>query len=704
MKTIKHLLTAFVVCGAIVLPASAAAPPTTGYYSITYDTSMGTASLQLAGILTLAPTSSTLKAGALITLNGTSGLISTTYGINAATVAANTFTGALAGNSTTATALAANGANCSAGSYPLGVDASGAVESCTVEGGSSSGHDITTGTLAAGSTPYAARDVLKFDSVFFTGTDDSAANATFMSLKTASTTDVSSTTVITVVGAGTYTTPTNANQLKIRMIGGGGGGGSNANVAAGVQGSSTIFNSVEAVGGFGGLANEPRTGGAGGTGGAGTCALRLKGGNGWGANNGIAVIAGGGQGVFGGGAAPLGVADNTDNGGPGAANTGGGGGGAFNTAGFSGSGGGAGEYCELVINSPGASYSYTVGGGGIGGDGTDKDGGAGGSGVIIVTAHFPTIGPTGATGATGAAGANGVSNGGGWTATAPSGDVYLTTTTNNVGIGTTSPGTTLDVNGSAQFGTTSKSTFSTTGALTLPNDIGIQWGSSINKIDGDSSRINVTVNSVNSLSITPTALTSIVALTNTVNDAALNSKFVSNGTLGTKINVQNNDSTNVGDTWFALGVWSQDWSIGIDNSDADKLKLITGNTLGGSTGMTIDTSGNAFFSADVSVLSLTDRTPYPNSTVEAYAAVNSMTRKATGGGDHDNLHAFVHAKPRKVYDDITVPDGDGVRIIKSTDSYRTVPVQGRDLSATVSAQNEVIKDLIKRIEVLENNP
>src|SRR3990167_79677 len=59
----------------------------------------------------------------------------------------------------------------------------------------------------------------------------------------------------------------------------------------------------------------------------------------------------------------------------------------------------------------------------------------------------------------------------GWTATVPSGDVYLTTTTNNVGIGTTSPGTKLDVNGSAQFGTTNKSTFSTTGALTLPNDI-----------------------------------------------------------------------------------------------------------------------------------------------------------------------------------------------------------------------------------------
>lgn len=37
----------------------------------------------------------------------------------------------ISGNAATATALAANGANCSAGNYPLGVDASGAVESCT---------------------------------------------------------------------------------------------------------------------------------------------------------------------------------------------------------------------------------------------------------------------------------------------------------------------------------------------------------------------------------------------------------------------------------------------------------------------------------------------------------------------------------------------------------------------------------------------
>ncbi len=46
--------------------------------------------------------------------------------------AAGTITAAISGNATTATALAANGSNCSAGSYALGVDASGAAEGCTV--------------------------------------------------------------------------------------------------------------------------------------------------------------------------------------------------------------------------------------------------------------------------------------------------------------------------------------------------------------------------------------------------------------------------------------------------------------------------------------------------------------------------------------------------------------------------------------------
>lgn len=45
-------------------------------------------------------------------------------------ITATNFWGTLVGNASTATALAANGANCDAGNAPLGIDASGAVESC----------------------------------------------------------------------------------------------------------------------------------------------------------------------------------------------------------------------------------------------------------------------------------------------------------------------------------------------------------------------------------------------------------------------------------------------------------------------------------------------------------------------------------------------------------------------------------------------
>lgn len=53
----------------------------------------------------------------------------------------------ISGNAGTATALAANGANCSAGNYPLGVDASGAVESCTVDDDVPESGDLAAATL-----------------------------------------------------------------------------------------------------------------------------------------------------------------------------------------------------------------------------------------------------------------------------------------------------------------------------------------------------------------------------------------------------------------------------------------------------------------------------------------------------------------------------------------------------------------------------
>lgn len=60
---------------------------------------------------------------------------------------------------TAATALAADGANCSAGNYPLGVDASGAVQSCTAVGaGSGDITDVGNITTGAAFTQSAGND------------------------------------------------------------------------------------------------------------------------------------------------------------------------------------------------------------------------------------------------------------------------------------------------------------------------------------------------------------------------------------------------------------------------------------------------------------------------------------------------------------------------------------------------------------------
>lgn len=172
--------------------------------------------------------------------------------------------------------------------------------------------------------------------------------------------------------AQTYTTPANCKSIRVHMIGGGGAG---VNGGSPTVGGTTTFNSVNAAGGGPGGVLGTVNGGVGGTGGTGSADLRLKGqagGNGEG-NGGSGGIGGGG--IFGAGGGQAATnSGGTDQ--PGGANTGAGGGG-------KGAGGGAGEQVILVINSPAASYVYTVGAGG-----TNASAGAGGSGLIIVEEFY----------------------------------------------------------------------------------------------------------------------------------------------------------------------------------------------------------------------------------------------------------------------------------------------------------------------------
>lgn len=197
----------------------------------------------------------------------------------------------------------------------------------------------------------------------------------------------------------TYTTPANVRQIVVRVKGAGGGGPGNGNntTTVGGNGGTSSFNSVVANGGTGGSLGSTTFQGAGGTGGTGTASFRLAGCAGtlpvplpWTATNWLFLGGnGGGQGG--------GFSGNGATGGSGVANSGGGGASGPYAASsqatlstlYFGGGGGEGEYLELIINSPAATYTYTVGSGGSGGTGgAGYNGGAGGSGVIIVDEYY----------------------------------------------------------------------------------------------------------------------------------------------------------------------------------------------------------------------------------------------------------------------------------------------------------------------------
>jgi hypothetical protein len=215
--------------------------------------------------------------------------------------------------------------------------------------------------------------------------------------------------------AATYTTPANCRQIVVRMKGGGGAGASASNALnngnKGGNGGVSIFNSIEAdfgtgadsgtwqgVAGPGSVANNG-SGAVGGTGGTGTASVRIAGAGGTPARLVLAsatdYMSGGGTGGGNGG----GQGNVYGTGFSGVANSGGGGGGGSPslTASFAtmytiqaAGGGGEGEYVELLINSPSATYTYTVGAGGTaGGAGTAGNaGGAGGSGYVIVDEYY----------------------------------------------------------------------------------------------------------------------------------------------------------------------------------------------------------------------------------------------------------------------------------------------------------------------------
>jgi len=194
--------------------------------------------------------------------------------------------------------------------------------------------------------------------------------------------------IFSAAGAFTYNTPANCRLIKIRLVGGGGGGGGSGTGDGGNGGAGGATNFDVFIGnGGGGATGTAMIGGTAGSGGTGS-GLSLVGSTGSvGASNGIASSSRqgvGGTSMLGGGSGIVAVAA------PGRGGGGAGGGIAAVASGAAGGGGGAGEYREILISAPAASYNGTVGAAGAGGTaGTSGQAGtAGNLGLVIVDEFY----------------------------------------------------------------------------------------------------------------------------------------------------------------------------------------------------------------------------------------------------------------------------------------------------------------------------
>lgn len=191
--------------------------------------------------------------------------------------------------------------------------------------------------------------------------------------------------VFTSGSGATYTTPTGATRINVRLVGGGGGGAA-ATANSGTAGNNTTFGSLTGNGGGGGTTS----GGVGGTGGSASGGdINIPGTSGGGGSGGGGSGFGpggdGGSSVFGGAG---GGGNNLNSGYNASANSGSGGGGGGSNSSNSGGGGGAGGYVEKIITAPSATYTYTVGAAANGGAAGTEAGGNGAAGIIIVDEFY----------------------------------------------------------------------------------------------------------------------------------------------------------------------------------------------------------------------------------------------------------------------------------------------------------------------------
>ncbi len=297
---------------------------------------------------------------------------------------------------------------------------------------------------------------------------------------------------------GVLTLPSNASHIVVETWGAGGGGGGSNSGATGGTGGTTCFGTnstactspaLSATGGTGGTSSGGGSVAGTGTGGD----INLTGGAsaGLSASNASLNYSAGGAG----GSAPLGGGGGgstwSSSGTTGAAYGGGGAGGGIYSANSScaaGGGGAGGGYARKLISNPSGTYYYTVGSGGVGtvagsacGVGSQYGGGDGGSGGITISIY--TSGVSNGSVGSGLTGYLPFYNSSGTNLSATS-SIFLSTT-GNVGIGTTSPISSLFVQGSGSTSpfTVASSTGATLFSILANGNVGIGTSTPGSKLD-----------------------------------------------------------------------------------------------------------------------------------------------------------------------------------------------------------------------------
>lgn len=124
----------------------------------------------------------------------------------------------------------------------------------------------------------------------------------------------------------------------------------------------------------------------------------------------------------------------------------------------------------------------------------------------------------------------------------------------------------------------------------------------------------------------------------------------------------------------AVKLYAADPSLGIYTANVLETYTTNGSTLG----FSVDGVGNAYVAGDISALTITDRSESPDTLEDAFRMVSSI-ETVDGKVNHNKLDPLLWGKKQ------ALPDQEK-----------------RNLSMLVSAQALVIKDLVRRIELLED--